>query len=383
MKTLNYLDLLETISITGGDIQDSSGVLVDRLADGTSLTDVFEEFSTVLSLYNNERSAIARLLSFPVQTVAEAVPQSISAEHFEPATEHGVPKAIGRDDQLLLGATFDDWDVRSSYTWKFLRDASIQQVRGSFDRVMEADNRLVTGSILQRLFDPTEGVNEQGHRVFGLWNGTDSLGPLPHLGQTWPTSHSHYVISSAAAIDSADVEAGIRLTAEHGYGRESGGQLLILAHPAESAAIQTWQAGVESRPSGPVATFSFVPSVNAPAIFTDKTIIGAQAPEQFNGLEVLGSYGRAWLIESQMIPQGYFALVATAGADNPNNVIAFREHVNPSYRSLRQIPGNWRDYPIIESFYQRSFGVGTRHRGAAVVTQIKVSGTYDIPTIPI
>jgi hypothetical protein len=32
-------------------------------------------------------------------------------------------------------------------------------------------------------------------------------------------------------------------------------------------------------------------------------------------------------------------------------------------------------------FFQRSFGVGVRHRGAAVVTQIKAAGTYDAPTI--
>jgi hypothetical protein len=31
------------------------------------------------------------------------------------------------------------------------------------------------------LFDPTEGTNDYQHRVFGRWNGTDSLAP-PH---TW------------------------------------------------------------------------------------------------------------------------------------------------------------------------------------------------------
>ena len=41
-------------------------------------------------------------------------------------------------------------------------------------RIFAGDNQLVNGLVLRRLFDPTEGTNEYQHRVFGLWNGTDS-----------------------------------------------------------------------------------------------------------------------------------------------------------------------------------------------------------------
>ena len=37
-------------------------------------------------------------------------------------------------------------------------------------------------------------------------------------------------------------------------------------------------------------------------------------------------------------------------------------------------------YPLVDSFYQRTFGVGTRHRGAACVVQVKASGSYTAPT---
>ena len=49
-------------------------------------------------------------------------------------------------------------------------------------RILSGDNQLVNGLVLRRLFDPTEGVNEYQHRVFGLWNGTDSIAPPPYMG---------------------------------------------------------------------------------------------------------------------------------------------------------------------------------------------------------
>ena len=58
--------------------------------------------------------------------------------------------------------------------------------------------------------------------------------------------------------------------------------------------------------------------------------------------------------------------------------IGIRSHTNPSYRGLRIIEGFRPNYPLQDSFFQRSFGVGVRHRGAACVTQIKSSGSYDL-----
>jgi hypothetical protein len=247
---------------------------------------------------------------------------------------------------------------------------------------LEADAKLISGSILSRLFDNTEGVNEHGHRVFPLWSGTDGLNPPAHLGKTFPTSTSHYWVSQNAVLDSEDIEDAIRTIRAKGYGRSVGSQLLILANPAESELIQSWRVGEESRPSGPVARHSFIPSTNAPARLEPANIVGAVAPAQFNGLKVEGSYEPAWLIESEFVPIGYVAVVASSGADSPNNVVAMRQHPQPSWQGLRRIGGNWREYPLQDSFFMRTFGVGVRHRGAAVAIQVKASGKYDIPSIP-
>lgn len=95
-----------------------------------------------------------------------------------------------------------------------------------------------------------------------------------------------------------------------------------------------------------------------------------------------GSYGPAWLVQSDFVPSGYVAVVATAGVDSPDNVVAVRSHPNDKYQGLRAIPGNWREYPLIDSFLVHGLGVGVRHRGAAAVIQVTASSSYTAPVIP-
>jgi hypothetical protein len=98
------------------------------------------------------------------------------------------------------------------------------------------------------------------------------------------------------------------------------------------------------------------------------------------GLQVQGSYGDAWLIESHYVPAGYVIVAATGGLGSDANSVGLREHPNPSYQGLRHIPGTG-PYPIVGSFYARGFGVGVRHRGAAVVMQVTTNTSYTPPTI--
>ncbi|WP_454297010.1 hypothetical protein [Rhodococcus ruber] len=89
-----------------------------------------------------------------------------------------------------------------------------------------------------------------------------------------------------------------------------------------------------------------------------ENIVGEVAPGQYGGLPVVGSYGPAWVIESEHIPAGYFTVVATSGADSSSNVIGVHQHKVPAYQGLRIIPGNQSRYPLIDSYASRSFAVG-------------------------
>ncbi|MGV0770209.1 hypothetical protein [Mycobacterium syngnathidarum] len=391
MRTTLKPSFLDTLIVIGLSGKDSRGyntqgdVLVSHSADGVDLNKIWGEIATANELWNQQRSALTRVLSFWTTNSADAIPQGIASESLEKASEFGVPQAARQPALALpLGYTMEDYDSRSAFTWKFLRDSTREQILAQANMIMEADNKLINGTILRRLFDPTEGENERVQRVFGLWNGTDSLAPPPYMNKTFDTSHTHYFVSESAQIDSEDVENAINHVTEHGYGVSQGSQLLVLCNTVEADFIASWRAGVESRPSsGILAKFDFVPSASAPAYLSEETIHGAQAPAKYENLPVLGSYGRAWVIAHDYIPAGYVAVVASGGANSSNNPIAVRQHPDTAYQGLRVIGGASK-YPLLDSFYQRTFGVGTRHRGAACVFQVKASGSYEAPnTIPV
>jgi hypothetical protein len=100
-----------------------------------------------------------------------------------------------------------------------------------------------------------------------------------------------------------------------------------------------------------------------------------------NGVPVLGSYGHCWVLQSYLIPQGYFAVVASSGANSESNALAVREHPNPAYQGLRAIPGPFQRYLIQDMFWARGIGWGTRHRGAVAVVQVKATGSYEVPEL--
>jgi hypothetical protein len=365
-----------------GGINVQGDVLVNATADGVNLNAIFEELKQVLGLWAEERTSVASLVSHRVTVPADAISQSVTAESFELASETGVPRgAAVPPDALKLGYTLDVYDKASRFTWRYLKDASSEQVQAATTLLLEADNRLTTGLIMRRLFSPTEESNEWSHRCYGLYNGSDGIVPPPYMGRTFTSSVSHYTPSQTAVMDAGDVELAMHQINIKGFGLEIGSQLIILANPAESEQIQSWRAGVVSA-NGVKAKYDFIRSGSAPAYLTSENIVGAIPPNDFAGLKVQGSYGKAWLVESNAIPAGYFAVVATGGPDSDINPIAFRENANPAYQGLRVIAGPGV-YPLTDSYFVRECGVGTRYRGAAAVCQITTDNFYTAPTFAV
>ncbi|CAM4297928.1 hypothetical protein MB901379_03198 [Mycobacterium basiliense] len=113
LQDLNSLDERFMLAPFGGDsgYNTEGDALVQVLADGTDLNAIWEELRTVLATWNKERSAIAQLLSYHTTNTADAVPQSISDESFEPASEFGEPTSLRvPSEYLLLGYTLEDYD---------------------------------------------------------------------------------------------------------------------------------------------------------------------------------------------------------------------------------------------------------------------------------
>ncbi|WP_231706572.1 hypothetical protein [Tsukamurella conjunctivitidis] len=353
-------------------------VLVHQTADGVDLSSLWSDAQAAMALWNQKRSALASLISYSTVNVGDAIPQSLGGDHFEVASEFGEPTGLRAEpNALLLGYTYEDYDIASRFTWKFLRDANAEQVRSVINRVMEADNRQTTGAILRRLFSPEQGANEFGTPVYGLYNGTDGMIPPEYAGQTFPPETSHYLVSGNTDLDPGDLLDAINQVRSKGFGVDGNSRLIILANPQDGEIIQTFRAGVVT--NGIESRYDFIPSSSAPAYLTSENVVGQIAPAEFGGLEVSGSYGPAWLIESHYLPVGYIAVVATGGPNSASNPVAMRIHSNVNYQGLRMIPGRDQRYPLQDSFFARGYGTGVRYRGAACVVQVKASGTYTEP----
>ncbi|OFB38370.1 hypothetical protein BA059_14820 [Mycolicibacterium sp. (ex Dasyatis americana)] len=352
-----------------------------KTADKVPIDSVWEEALRAVEAYNREKRSIVQLLSYETTVPGDYVPQSLQARTFEDESEFGVPRSIGPGPKpLLVGYTMLDKGASTRFTCKYVREATSEQYVSDIREAFNADSRTVTEMVMNRLFDPAAETNGEGMTCYGLYTGADSVRPPSFMGKSFASDHVHLLASGAATLDSEDIELLQDHVLEHGYGGPGGtGQLLLLVNPAEGRTISRFRAGVTNNNSK-VANYDFIPAKSAPSYLSDMQIVGAQPPEDVNGIPVLGSYYRAYVLESFLVPLGYVACVATAGVDNPGNVIGRRTHPDPAWQGLRLLPGHFQNYPIVESFYHRTLGVGVRHRGAAAVLQV-TAGSYSVPTI--
>ncbi|TQM44116.1 hypothetical protein [Pseudonocardia cypriaca] len=356
----------------------TAGDIVAASIDGADLEAMFREFQATLAIRNEERTAVANFLSFPTVRSADGVAQTTDQDGFERASEFGEPVSLAAPpDVVTMGYDFNDHDLATRFTARYLRDATAAEIEAIHRRALAADNKLVNTEILKRLLDPTPGENSDGKTVYGLWTGTDGMRPPHYAFRTFPANHSHYLTTGSATPDGADLDALISTIREHGYGTQAGSQLVLFLNPDELPPIVAIRAG-----SGTLqAQYDYLPGAAAPAYLTDQTIIGDIAPAEIGRLPISGSYGPMWIVATDVMPPDYLLAVATDGPNSDLNPVGFRQHPNAAHQGLRLLPGNQTEYPLTEAFYTRAFGVGVRHRGAAAVMQITTSTTYTPPVL--
>ena len=126
---------------------------------------------------NRRRSAIEALLSFPVSVAAEAVPQAIAGDTFELASEFGEPVSLRtRPDVVTLGYGFDWFDSAERYTFRFLVDATADQLRSVHAAMVYADQENTWDDWKPRLTDMGYGRETDWSRL--RWYSLQSWPPL-------------------------------------------------------------------------------------------------------------------------------------------------------------------------------------------------------------
>lgn len=374
--------------ITGADrgFHASADVLT-QTADGVNLNTLWDEFQAALTVSNQNRNLIARLFTYDTTRATDTLSLPGTSADFEVASEFGVPQAQRvAPDGYLVGFPLEWYDTATRFTRKFLRDATAEEVRAVHQAVLEGDNRLLFKFTLSALTSKTTSanrpVNEIGVPIYSLYGGSADDQPPSFAGRSFSAGHDHYLVSGAATIDGGDLRDLTEHIQHHGHGLPSQGErVVIMVNPTEGAAIRGFRRSPADLMTDP---FDFIPSVTAPAYLTDETIVGDQPPASFNGIPIIGSYGDAWIFESYYIPAGYVLALGTAGPNSGRNPLAFRQHAKAESQGLLMLPGENSsvNYPLINTYYERGFGVGVRNRGAAAVMQIKASGSYVDPVWP-
>lgn len=360
----------------------TEGDLVTITADGRDLNALWAEFQATLDIFNQHRSQLVSLLTYPVQQLIENVPQVTDAE-FEEASEFGEPRgARVALNYFQMAYDFRDYDIATRYTWKFLRDADARQIEAVHQSILDADSRLVFRKVMEAIFDDRDrqtDIRGQNYKVYPLYNG-DGTVPPQYGNTTFQDTHSHYMVSDSSQVDPADLEDMQENISEHGYGPEQGTTFACMMNRAQAKVVRGFRAGEvpNGADSGTApANYDFIPAPGQPTLIVpnQEGLVGSQPPNSFNGLPVFGSYGGILLIEETFMPEGYMLMFGTGGAANLQNPVGLREHANPSYRGLRLLPGNQQRYPLVDSYYSRGFGTGIRQRAGAAVMQVAGDGT--------
>jgi hypothetical protein len=224
-------------------------------------------------------------------------------------------------------------------------------------------------------------INGQSYNVYTFYNN-DGTVPPPYGTNTFLGTHQHFVTSGAAAITSGDLDEAQDDLASHGYSAANGYQIMHLVNKSESAVIRTFKSTV----NGGTARWDFIPAQGTPnwllpvQLMTNQNGV-PQPPNTYRGIKVLGQYGDALILENDFFAPGYVVTTVTGGQENVQNALGIREHARPELRGLRLVQGRSPEYPLQDSYWQRGFGTGVRHRGATYVMQITASASYTIPAI--
>jgi len=351
-----------------------------RAADGTDLNEFWGEVNRTIAMRNADRTSILDNLTYRVSGVSEEITTPSEVE-FEEASEYGQPQGIkGSAARFFRGYGFKFYDLAIRYTWMYIAEADINQLRLNHNLALEADVKLRFQKVMERLFNPLTVTNggftdkNEPVTVYAAYNGDGEV-PPKYNHTTFDGTHNHYLVSGNTAVTPTNLKSLQDAVGEHGYTLGNGYRLVLWVNKQEAAIIKTFKAGTAS------SEFDFVPNAN---LYEGKIWVPNNG--QYVGGPSgtlpgeIGTWGPFHIIEEGYIPAGYMVAIATGGQDKLTNPIGFREHSNPDYRGLKVIPGQRSQYPLVDSFYRRGFGTGIRHRGALAVMQVKANGTYQIPS---
>ncbi|HSE46339.1 MAG TPA: hypothetical protein VLA89_13520 [Gemmatimonadales bacterium] len=235
-----------------------------------------------------------------------------------------------------------------------LRRSTGREIMLDLNRPMQEDPENVLTVFLQTMLNgPDAQTNNSKYSFYNGQYATEEKITAPPVYQqnTFSSNHTHYLAKSGglASTDFTDMKQTIR---EHGH---KGG----LAAFINSNGVQQLED---------LAAFTQASIIRSPV--TDQVAVAG-----FN--DVFTIWGITFH-STEMMPNDYVLVVETSPVETGRPLVMYEP---ANMRGLTMHPGPANDYPLIESFWDRWFGVKVFQRGAGAVLYYGHSTSYSTPTL--
>ena len=242
------------------------------------------------------------------------------------------------------------------YTWDWLKDAKASDLIDLQAEMLATDRRTIKETVLKSMVVNPGNSGSYLHADGAFWNTyfdqyEGVANPPAHKTNTFASSHTHYVVSGAAAITLDDFTSAEQHLREHGVS----GNLVCFIHSSQKKTIQD------------LAGWTTSGSTRSP-------IMDAVAVEGWVA-RIAG-----WDIVVDDSIQANYVLFTVYDEAKLGKPVRFIEPNNASFRGLLLVEGPNPNYPLIGAYYMRFMGSKVFNRSAGLAMEIAVSGSYTNPT---
>jgi hypothetical protein len=322
---------------SGGAIADQTLLLQD-IRDG-------------LVMYNTTEDPMIAMFTEP--TIRQTLRVSQAPKQFARSADGG----RAEDSKMLyrlLNVPFNDYDLMSEFTVKWIQDALSSDVINEVNGAIAGDTELCNSLFYQAIFlKQTVGSVGTPYQA-GFYNGETDVPAFKN--NNFSAAHFHYLGANSTTYTLGIHRAMIQDIREHGFGLTPG-SLYAFFHTAQLADVQA-------------------------LINSNTTILQAITGQREKGIDS-GAMNSGLLIEGvnivfdDNVPSGYVAMLAS-----DVKPLAKRVHFNAAYQGLQAFNpnGGVADYPLAGMAFMRRIGFAVKYLGAGTCRQLVGSTTYTNPT---
>lgn len=283
---------------------------------------------------------------------------------------------------LMRGTTIGHMIPLAAYgrgvggTYRFFRDARVPQIQATISTIVNETRWRFEKKLFTRLMTSTvNAIGSAGYDAPFVSAATPLFVPPAYMGQSFATTHNHFIGYDSGSKTMADVLNGLAATLD-----EHGIQAPYVAYvsKADVGLFTVLKKFVQL--VSPVVTYIDRGSETS----GNQMYTGGQAMVTDGTFGFYQSdYGLIELKAFYRIPTGYVGLHKEYGTNDSRNPLAVRVHPAEGFGvKIRTETADDRQYPIKAVQIEMEFGVSCgANRAAGAVGYLVSGGTYADPTI--